>query len=313
MVHSRLTMAPRFSVVITCFNQKKYVGAAVDSALCQGHRGKEIIVVDDGSADGSREILEAYSDSIRLSAFPENRGAIAARNHGAALASGEYLVFLDGDDLLVPWALDIYENVIAGRSPEIAVGCATWFDGDVPPELSGQDRWSRIKFMDYPTLMAKDRPVWLSASVLVVKRKKFHEVGGWTPGIFHMDLYDIAAKLGQVGRTVCVFSPSTTLYRVHSQNSRKNVTAFVEGALRIIQKEKAGEYPRDSAHMLQRYAWFGGMVIFWAQQAVRAGLRSEAAALVTSGFGMILAAVVRSAGIRIRGRPQPGTFEYPNA
>jgi glycosyltransferase involved in cell wall biosynthesis len=306
-------MAPRFSIVITCFNQKDFIAAAVESALAQAHPHKEIIVVDDGSIDGSRDLLETYSNDIRLAAFAENRGVIAARNHGAELACGEYLVFLDGDDLLTPWALDVYEHVITARSPQIVVGCATWFQGDVPPHMSEENKSSRIEFADYPSLMAKDRSMWLSASVLVVKRKKFDEVGGWTPGIFHMDLYDIAAKLGQSGRTICVFSPSTTLYRVHSANSRQNVKAFVDMALHIIRKEKTAQYPGNSAHPLQRAAWFGGMAAFWAHKAFQSGLHSKAAALATSGLFMILAVLFRGAGLWIRGRRPLEILEQPHA
>jgi glycosyltransferase involved in cell wall biosynthesis len=302
----------QFSIVVTCFNQKRFIAAAVDSALAQAHPDTEIIVVDDGSVDGSRELLEGYSDVIRLVRFPENRGAIEARNHGAALARGEYLVFLDGDDLFTPWALRVYALAIAGRSPKIVIGCATWFEGDVPPRITERDRPTRIELMDCPTLMAKDRPVWLSASVLVVERQTFNKVGGWTPGIFHMDLYDIAAKLGQVGRTVCVYLPFTALYRVHSENSTQNVKAFVDMALHIVEKENGGQYPRDSSGSLQRQAWFGGMVAFWTKKAARSGLYRAAAALAASGSVMFLAAALRGAFLKVKGPRPLLTLEWPN-
>src|SRR5215469_10781174 len=93
----------RFSIVVTCYNQVDFIGAAVKSALAQNiHLLREVIVVDDGSSDGSRELLESYGESIRYCPLPHNLGAVEARNEGAALASGEYLVFLDGDDLLMP-------------------------------------------------------------------------------------------------------------------------------------------------------------------------------------------------------------------
>jgi glycosyltransferase involved in cell wall biosynthesis len=123
----------RFSIIVTCYNQREFIRAAVDSALSQpGSAGSEIIVVDDGSRDGSAEVLESYADSIRLVVFPVNRGASDARNHGASLATGEYLVFLDGDDALMPWALDVYGKIIAGRRPTVILGRRRWFEGPVP-------------------------------------------------------------------------------------------------------------------------------------------------------------------------------------
>jgi glycosyltransferase involved in cell wall biosynthesis len=96
---------PLFTIIIVCHNHEEFVREAVESALFQKHPNKEIIVVDDGSQDGTANVLQTFGDSIVFARLPENRGAGAARNHGASLAVGEYLVFLDGDDVLMSWAL----------------------------------------------------------------------------------------------------------------------------------------------------------------------------------------------------------------
>ena len=91
----------RTSIVIRNYNYEGYVGDAVDSALAQTHPNVEVIVVDDGSTDGSREILRGYGDRIRL-VLQENGGEGAAANAGFAHARGEILIFLDSDDVLMP-------------------------------------------------------------------------------------------------------------------------------------------------------------------------------------------------------------------
>jgi len=305
--------APQFSIVITCFNQRDFIAAAVDSALAQTYRDNEVIVVDDASVDGSREILQKYSHAIQLAAFPTNRGCIAARNHGASLARGEYLAFLDGDDLFTPWCLEVYDRIIQERSPKIIFGNAVWFKGNSVPSLEHHRAHHQIEFMDYPALMAKDREVWLSASVLVVDRQTFHQVDGWSPDIFQMDLYDMATKLGHAGRTVCVSAPVTTFYRVHASNSIQDVEPFIRMALYIIKKEKTGQYLRNSAYRLQRQAWFGGMIVFWIRRAAKAGLYKGSAALVLSGWRMALLAVIRRLGVSIKGRRPVSTLEWPHA
>src|ERR1022692_2579247 len=88
-----------------CYDQRDYIGDAVKSAISQGDQLKEVIVVDDASSDGSPEVLSQYAEAIQVIEFPRNRGAPEVRNRGAASAQGEYLVFLDGDDVLLPWAL----------------------------------------------------------------------------------------------------------------------------------------------------------------------------------------------------------------
>jgi glycosyltransferase involved in cell wall biosynthesis len=114
----------RFSIVIACYNQEGFVREAVESALCQEHPGKEVIVVDDGSRDGTGDVLNTFGASIILARLSINRGADAARNHGASLASGEYLVFLDGDDVLMSWALDVYGRLITACCPKFILGRA---------------------------------------------------------------------------------------------------------------------------------------------------------------------------------------------
>src|SRR5215813_12555730 len=86
------------SAVIPVYNNRPYVAAAVRSVLSQTRPPDEVIVVDDGSTDGTAEALVPYRASIRY-VYQENRGEPAARNRGVREAQGEYVAFLDGDDL----------------------------------------------------------------------------------------------------------------------------------------------------------------------------------------------------------------------
>lgn len=91
------------SILIPCFNAERYVAAAIDSAFAQVHPEIEVIVVDDGSTDGSLSVIERYADRqrFRFETGP-NRGGNAARNRLLQLAGGEYAQFLDADDVLHP-------------------------------------------------------------------------------------------------------------------------------------------------------------------------------------------------------------------
>ncbi len=93
---------PRVSVVIPCYNTGQYLAEAIQSVLDQTYRDWELIVVDDGSTDNTREIAYSFSDPRIRYVYQENRGLSAARNMGIHSSQGEFLQFLDADDLILP-------------------------------------------------------------------------------------------------------------------------------------------------------------------------------------------------------------------
>jgi glycosyltransferase involved in cell wall biosynthesis len=95
-------MRPLVSILVPAYNAEKWVGAAIASALGQTWRQKEIIVVDDGSTDGTLDVVRQFeSNEVRVVTQP-NQGAAAARNKAFSLSRGDYIQWLDADDLLTP-------------------------------------------------------------------------------------------------------------------------------------------------------------------------------------------------------------------
>lgn len=92
---------PSVSIIIPCYNAERYIAEAIQSALTQTHPDCEVIVIDDGSTDGSLEVIKSFGDKIRWETGP-NRGGCAARNRGIELAQGGWIQFLDADDVLTP-------------------------------------------------------------------------------------------------------------------------------------------------------------------------------------------------------------------
>ena len=94
-------MTPLVSILIPCYNAERWVKQAIESALAQTWPEKEVIVIDDGSTDGSLPVIQSFGDKIRWETGP-NRGGNAARNRLLELARGEWLQYLDADDYLLP-------------------------------------------------------------------------------------------------------------------------------------------------------------------------------------------------------------------
>lgn len=116
---------PLVSILVPCYNAAPWLRATLDSALAQTHPRTEIIVVDDGSRDDSVAIAGTYAPrGVRVATQP-NRGAAAARNHALRLATGDWIQFLDADDLLAPDKL-ARQLARAATAPTGAVFTARW-------------------------------------------------------------------------------------------------------------------------------------------------------------------------------------------
>src|SRR5687768_9931393 len=113
---------PKVSVVIPVYNRAKYVGETIESVLSQTYQDFELIVVDDGSTDGSRKVLESFGNRVTVLEHPnrENRGQSAAINRGLAAARGEFVGMLDSDDLWLPRKLELQVGFL-DKHPEIGL------------------------------------------------------------------------------------------------------------------------------------------------------------------------------------------------
>jgi glycosyltransferase involved in cell wall biosynthesis len=258
-------------------------------------------IVDDCSSDGTAVILKSFGASINLTILPQNRGAYGSRNHGASLAKGEYLVFLDGDDVLMPWALNLYDHLITARCPQIILGQAVRFHGKVPVTNSGELSNS-TQFVEYPHFLAKDRPGLYNSSALVINRSYFWSLGGWSNGIFYQDIQDLLAKLGTSGKTIFVLKPGTVWYRMHSKNAVLNVPSFVEGIRVLLENAKSGKYPGGRKHRIERSAWFGGVALYWAKEAIRTRHFAYGFNLIALSWRIILLALIRRSTALLLGR-----------
>ncbi len=104
-------MAPHFSVIIPAYNSAATLARAVDSVLAQSYPAQEIIVADDGSTDGTADVAARYGAKLRY-VRQDNAGVSAARNHGARIATGDWLAFLDADDWYYPDRLRLHAEWI---------------------------------------------------------------------------------------------------------------------------------------------------------------------------------------------------------
>lgn len=133
---------PRVSAIVPLYNKVRYVARALDSIYAQSYPDFELIVVDDGSTDGSRAVAEGYRErGLKLVCQP-NAGPGAARNRGAELASGELLAFLDADDAWYPFYLEESVRILDECGPAIpAIG---WNMLEMPRSRTTGTFWDKV-------------------------------------------------------------------------------------------------------------------------------------------------------------------------
>lgn len=186
----------RVSIVIPCYNGERYLAEAIDSALAQTRPASEIIVVNDGSTDGSADIARAYGSRILLISTP-NRGSSEARNNGAFFARAEFIKYLDADDILVPDALERQLAALTGAgSPVKEIIWGDWAalgeDGSVqeqpgpviPPDMS------------QPEFLLRNN---IQTSLGLYPKAAFVESGGFDPLIKNTDEYEFNFRLTLLG------------------------------------------------------------------------------------------------------------------
>jgi hypothetical protein len=131
---TRSAPVPLVSVLITSFNRERFLAEAVESVLASTYPAFEVVIVDDSSADGTAGIAERYAaahEQVRFHRNGRNIGQFPNRNRAAALSRGEYLTYVDSDDVLYPHGLEVLVEALL-QHPEAAFAGAGWMTGDRP-------------------------------------------------------------------------------------------------------------------------------------------------------------------------------------
>ncbi|MFJ5549685.1 CDP-glycerol glycerophosphotransferase family protein [Streptomyces sp. NPDC093225] len=230
---------PRFSVIVPAYKVQAYLQESLDSVLTQSYTDLEVIAVDDCSPDACGEIIDRYAArDPRVTAvhLPHNLGPGAARNAGLARATGDYLVFLDADDTLVPGALQaVTDRLKATGSPDVLVydhARTHWTGETVRERLAG-----RLREDGPASFRLTDRPDLLGPVLLIgdkAYRREFIERAGlsFPPGLYEdvpwtYPALMTATSLAVLDR-VCVHHRQRRTGSVLSTSTRRHFDVFAQ-------------------------------------------------------------------------------------
>lgn len=236
-----MSSSRRVSVVVPCYNAERYIGATLDAVLAQNGAELEVIVVDDGSRDGSAALVERAYPQVTL-IRRANAGVAAARNTGIDAATGDWVAFCDADDIWLPGKL-----AAQFAAMEAVPGCRmsytawhVWPSAEPLPQAAllaelqaaagDETRWRGATGWLYPELLL-DCVVW--TSTVLMQRSLLAEIGGFPTNLRIGEDYDLWLRASRVTRIERVARPFA-LYRQHPQSiTRSAPSANYKG--RVIQ------------------------------------------------------------------------------
>ena len=234
-------------MVVPCHNAGAFVRETLDSVLAQTHAAVEIIVIDDSSTDRSWDIIvdfaERYPAQVRAVRLEQNRGGGYARNRGAALAGGSFLMFLDADDLITPRALEALVGVVRDVPGALAAGeCCmlertpdgTWVNTGRNAPLPNPEPDAALRGWLEAT-------AWVPPCALLWRRDTYETSGGWDDDLARNQDGDIAMRALAQGARVLHTPTTVGFYRIHGDQrvsvSRNFVAAGkLESQVRVLDR-----------------------------------------------------------------------------
>ena len=266
------------SILIPCYNAERWIAQAVESALSQTFADKEVIVVDDGSSDGSLEVLKRFGGAIRLESGP-NQGGNRARNRLLELSRGTWLQYLDADDYLLPDKI-AHQVAAIERDPDVDVlyspvilehwtgaGSST----EVLPIPEPHDLWVLLARWYLPQTGA---PLWRKQAIV--------DVGGWKPDQPCSQEHELYLRLLKAGKRFRYFKESGAVYRQWSDQTvcRRDRVDLRRRVLEILQLEE--EFLRQRSELTTDRQWAINVARFEAARIAWLSDKNEARSIMST-------------------------------
>lgn len=233
------------SVVIPCYRQAHYLASAIESVMAQSHPAHEIIVVDDGSPDDVAAVVAAYPKVRHIR--KQNAGVSAARNTGLGAATGEYISFLDADDMLHPDALRVGASALQSH-PEAAFTYGRSRRVDANGEPTDTPILRTADGEDHYTALLRGNFIILSSTMY--RASVFGAVGGFDPSVSGAEDYELYLRITSRfpvhdHRTLNVD------YRRHDASASRNAALLLRTTLSVLRRQR--QFVQHDPAMLTAY------------------------------------------------------------
>lgn len=243
---------PLVSVIIATYNCEKYIEKAVLSALSQSYSNIEVIVVNDGSSDGTQYILQRYEEQIKI-LYQKNKGVASARNLGIKEAKGEYIAILDADDSWLPTRLEKMMNYLIKNKYDILISNYYYVNEEGNrkyPYNAFQDGYFPPNSKQYETLLWKATAFGL----MIVRKKEIMSIDCYDEQLKgEAEDYDLWLRLLQKGLTWGYLPEPLAKIMYRSGSLSRGYSKRRKKALKIIFKKHEVTIGKFKSYVLYRY------------------------------------------------------------
>jgi glycosyltransferase involved in cell wall biosynthesis len=234
---------PKVSVVMPTYNQAHFIAEAIQSALDQTFQDFEIVVVDDGSTDNTKEVVAGFQDPRIKYIYQENRGVAAASNAGILASTGEYIAGLSSDDMWLPQNLEFKVKLLDSR-PDMSIVCSDLyeFDSDTGATLcrlwrnkSGRYLRELQDGVRQPLTEYLSKGSLFRIVTMIVRRQVFDEVGYYDESL-RVEDYEMFVRILQRLSSIGIINSPLVKYRRHRGSMSRNYEYIYTGMLTAINK-----------------------------------------------------------------------------
>jgi len=259
----------KVSVIIPAYNAEKYIGEAINSVLSQMYTDFEVIVIDDGSTDETQARVKEFGELVSYY-YKQNNGPASARNFGVKKAKGEFIAFLDADDLWEPEKLEKQLNFL-NRHPEIVLVCSAIYSFGTRSKtyylLSTKTHQGNL----FRSLFLKS---FIHTSSVIIKKKAIIEdVGGFKEEYRWGEDYDLWLRIAKRFPIAYLGEPLVRI-RSHEQNISKAKISLRQNAIKIIKEYYDPRYISKSDY----HKRLSELTIYLGRNYLKKGAKQEARA-----------------------------------
>ena len=293
---------PKVSVVIPTYNHREFILDTLDSVLNQTMSDYEVVVVNDGSPDDTHELLQPLVQANRVAYFQQaNQGQSYARNVGISKARGEYIAFLDDDDI---WPVDKLEWQVRMLDEDPSLGIIGGRFHAI--DASGQFQWAGRYHpeINFETLFTENP--FHSPGQVLIRADVLRRVGGLDSAIWGADDWDLWFRVAREFQIVMV-DRVALYYRFHPSNASKQTARLLDGCCQTIERHLESIAPSKRSELRTRsqrtiYSGLGSKLVSAARRDLKRGRvidsMKELAGLLPLRQGILFDAQVRSRFLR---------------